>query len=67
MASITLERLTKVFGKQTAVKDLTLEIRENDFVAILGPSGCGKTTTMNMISGLLKPDNGTLENGGMCN
>ncbi len=58
MASITLDRLTKKFGKQTAVKDLTLEIQENEFVAILGPSGCGKTTTMNMISGLLKPDNG---------
>jgi multiple sugar transport system ATP-binding protein len=58
MASITLDRLTKKFGKQTAVKDLTLEIHENEFVAILGPSGCGKTTTMNMISGLLMPDNG---------
>jgi ABC-type sugar transport system ATPase subunit len=58
MAEITLDRLTKKFGRQIAVKDFTLEIKENEFVALLGPSGCGKTTTMNMISGLLKPDSG---------
>jgi multiple sugar transport system ATP-binding protein len=60
MARITLDRLTKRFGKQVAVRDLTLEINENEFVALLGPSGCGKTTTMNMISGLLRPDSGTV-------
>lgn len=58
MAYIKLDRLTKRFGKQTAVSELSLEIKENDFVALLGPSGCGKTTTMNMISGLLNPDSG---------
>jgi multiple sugar transport system ATP-binding protein len=58
MAKIVLDRLVKRFGKQTAVKDLCLEIEDRQFVAILGPSGCGKTTTMNMISGLLKPDSG---------
>jgi ABC-type sugar transport system ATPase subunit len=60
MANITLNKLVKVFGKQTAVSDLSLEIKDKEFVAILGPSGCGKTTTMNMISGLLKPDSGTV-------
>jgi multiple sugar transport system ATP-binding protein len=60
MASITLNELTKAFGKQVAVKDFSLEIKENEFVALLGPSGCGKTTTMNMISGLLKPDSGNV-------
>ena len=58
MAKIVLDHLVKRFGKQTAVKDLCLEIEDRQFVAILGPSGCGKTTTMNMISGLLKPDAG---------
>jgi multiple sugar transport system ATP-binding protein len=58
MAHITLDKLTKRFGKQTAVKDFSVEIKENEFIALLGPSGCGKTTTMNMISGLLKPDSG---------
>jgi multiple sugar transport system ATP-binding protein len=60
MANITLKKLTKQFGKQTAVKELSLDIKENEFIALLGPSGCGKTTTMNMISGLLKPDSGTV-------
>lgn len=60
MATIVLDKLTKVFGKQTAVKELSLEIPDKSFVAFLGPSGCGKTTTMNMISGLLKPDGGTV-------
>ena len=58
MADITLDNLLKKFGRQTAVDHLNLAIKDKEFVAILGPSGCGKTTTMNMISGLLKPDSG---------
>lgn len=60
MANIVLDKLVKRFGKQVAVNELSLEIKDREFVAILGPSGCGKTTTMNMISGLLKPDAGTV-------
>jgi multiple sugar transport system ATP-binding protein len=60
MANIVLEKLVKSFGKQTAVQDLSLEINDKEFIALLGPSGCGKTTTMNMISGLLKPDSGKI-------
>ena len=60
MANILLDNLVKTFGKQTAVKDLCLNIKDSEFVAILGPSGCGKTTTMNMISGLLQPDSGKI-------
>jgi multiple sugar transport system ATP-binding protein len=60
MANIVLEKLVKSFGKQIAVQDLSLEINDKEFIALLGPSGCGKTTTMNMISGLLKPDFGKI-------
>jgi len=60
MAQIVLERLIKQFGAQTAVDGLSLEIKDGEFIALLGPSGCGKTTTMNMISGLLKPDEGNI-------
>lgn len=60
MARIELDRLVKRFGKQVAVNELSLDIKDGEFVAILGPSGCGKTTTMNMISGLLKPDSGSV-------
>jgi ABC-type sugar transport system ATPase subunit len=61
MANIVLDKLVKRFGKQVAVNELSLEIKDKEFVAILGPSGCGKTTTMNMISGLLKPDEGSVK------
>jgi ABC-type sugar transport system ATPase subunit len=60
MANIELDRLVKRFGKQVAVNELSLEIKDGEFIAILGPSGCGKTTTMNMISGLLKPESGNV-------
>jgi multiple sugar transport system ATP-binding protein len=52
MATITLDRATKSFGGFTAVRDISLDIADGEFVALLGPSGCGKTTTMNMIAGL---------------
>jgi multiple sugar transport system ATP-binding protein len=60
MARIVLDNLVKKFGKQTAVNKLSLDIADKEFVAILGPSGCGKTTTMNMIAGLLQPDEGNI-------
>jgi multiple sugar transport system ATP-binding protein len=60
MASITLTKITKQFGAQTAVAEMDLEIEDGKFVAILGPSGCGKTTTMNMIAGLEKPTGGRI-------
>ena len=60
MSSIQIENVTKKFGDFTAVKDLSLEIEEGEFVALLGPSGCGKTTTMNMIAGLEDVTNGKI-------
>ena len=60
MASIELVNLTKRFGSLIAVDDVSLEIRDKEFVALLGPSGCGKTTTMNMIAGILAPDGGQI-------
>ena len=60
MAAITLENLSKHFGTFAALKELNLEVRDREFVALLGPSGCGKTTTMNLISGLLHPSVGRI-------
>lgn len=45
---------------QQALKDINLEFRKNEFVAILGPSGSGKTTLLNIIGGLDKYDSGDL-------
>lgn len=43
-----------------ALKDITFEVNEGDFVSIVGPSGCGKTTILSLISGLLKPTSGSI-------
>lgn len=42
------------------VEDITLNVAEGEFVAIVGPSGCGKTTLMNMIAGFIQPDSGSI-------
>lgn len=49
-----------VSGDVIALKDVTLEIEENEFVAIVGPSGCGKTTLLNILAGLETYDFGTV-------
>ncbi|MFN3928699.1 MAG: ABC transporter ATP-binding protein [Thermoflexus sp.] len=55
---VTIERLTKRFGRVTAVEDLSLEINDGEFVALLGPSGCGKTTVLLTVAGIYKPTAG---------
>jgi ABC-type Fe3+/spermidine/putrescine transport system ATPase subunit len=60
---VELERLTKRFGSETAVNDVTLAIGEGEFVTLLGPSGCGKTTTLRCIAGLERPDAGSIRIG----
>ena len=57
---IKLENITKSYGGITAVKDLTLEVKEGEFVVLLGPSGCGKTTTLKMINRLITPTSGRI-------
>ena len=58
MASVTLNEITKRWGDFTAVDQVSLEVRDQEFMVLLGPSGCGKTTTIAMMLGLLKPSNG---------
>jgi iron(III) transport system ATP-binding protein len=57
-AFVELERLTKCFGPEVAVRDLSLTVAQGEFVTLLGPSGCGKTTTLRCIAGLERPDAG---------
>ena len=55
---ISLRELRKSFGEKPAVRELTLDIGEGEFMVFLGPSGCGKTTALRMIAGLEEPDGG---------
>ena len=55
---IQVKNLTKYFKDLKAVDSLSLEIRKGEVFGLLGPNGAGKTTSINMICGLMKPDDG---------
>jgi multiple sugar transport system ATP-binding protein len=58
MADVSLQNVSKSFGSQTALKDVSLTVGDGSFVVLLGPTGAGKTTTLRMISGLDRSDSG---------
>jgi ABC-2 type transport system ATP-binding protein len=61
---LVTNRLRKTFGKNTAVKNLSLSIKQGEIFSLLGPNGAGKSTLINMLSTLLEPTGGTAEIGG---
>jgi multiple sugar transport system ATP-binding protein len=58
MSKIELQHVDKYYGKNHVLKDLNLTIEDGEFMTLLGPSGCGKTTTLRVVSGLERPQNG---------
>jgi spermidine/putrescine transport system ATP-binding protein len=62
--TVRLRGLTKVFGHETVVDSVDLDIASGEFFSLLGPSGCGKTTTLRMIAGFTDPTAGTIHVGG---
>jgi spermidine/putrescine ABC transporter ATP-binding subunit len=62
--AVRLENVTKEFKGMLAVDDLTLELAQGEFFALLGPSGCGKTTTLRMVGGFEQPTSGKIFLGG---
>ncbi|WP_299826047.1 ABC transporter ATP-binding protein [uncultured Roseobacter sp.] len=61
---IRFQNVTKRFGEFVAIDDLTLDIFEKEFFALLGPSGCGKTTMMRMLAGFETVSEGSIELAG---
>jgi ABC-type sugar transport system ATPase subunit len=56
--SILLENVSKRYGEQTVVNNVSLEIKDGEFFVLLGSSGSGKTTVLNIIAGLVSADEG---------
>jgi len=65
MASIELSGVSRAFGEVKAVADLDIQIADGEFVVLLGPSGAGKTTTLRLIAGLERPDEGRIRMDGI--
>lgn len=68
MADLVLENISKVFDSGDeeiiAVNDISLDIKDGEFLVLVGPSGCGKSTTLRTIAGLEEPTEGTIRIGG---
>lgn len=68
MASVTIENLNKTYMTDAGtplpvLRNLSMDIREHEFVCILGPSGCGKSTTLDILAGLTDKDSGEIRVG----
>ncbi|MER7579482.1 ABC transporter ATP-binding protein [Kitasatospora sp. NPDC097691] len=59
-SAVSIRGLWKHFGTQAAVAGLSLELPAGSFIGLVGPNGAGKTTTLSMVTGLLRPDQGTV-------
>src|SRR5712691_10417823 len=65
MADVIFDKVEKVYDNDVhAVHDLSLEIRDGEFLVLVGPSGCGKTTALRMVAGLEDITAGTVSIGG---
>lgn len=60
MASVTLDHVTKRFGEVTAVNDITINVKDKEFLVLVGPSGCGKSTCLRLIAGLEELSDGNI-------
>src|SRR5262245_8863187 len=61
---IQLENVCRSFGTVEVLREISLNIRRGEFVAVVGPSGCGKTTLLNLLSGYDQPSSGVIKTEG---
>lgn len=61
MGELKIEQLSKYFGNTKALDNININIKKNEFIAILGPSGCGKTTLLRSVAGFLEPTGGLIK------
>lgn len=64
MAQVNLNQVVKIFDRTEAVRGISLDIADQEFVVLVGPSGCGKSTTLRMVAGLEEVTAGEIEIGG---
>jgi len=64
MPDINVDGLSKTFGQERALNDISFHVHDKEFLTLLGPSGCGKTTSLMAIAGFQRPDRGTISCGG---
>ena len=62
---IAVQNLSKSFQAVKAVNDISFEVRTGELFGFLGPNGAGKTTTIKMLTGLAKPDSGSIKTAGI--
>ena len=57
---LAVQHISKNYDRQPVLREISLEVREQEILCLLGPSGCGKTTLLRLIAGLETPDNGSI-------
>jgi len=62
---LSLENVSHGYGELPVLKNLNLTVKPGEFVVLVGPSGCGKTTLLNLLSGYLKPQSGSVRRSGI--
>jgi putative spermidine/putrescine transport system ATP-binding protein len=63
MARLEIDHVTKRYGDLNAADNVTLDVRDGEFLVLLGPSGCGKTTTLRIVAGFIEPTAGSVRLG----